>query len=88
MRQVATAAPMTAAAFAGEAFSCARANGAVCAAAHTAILLDAALAASILVILGILSISLLGLSGLLITLITLALLLCCRRLRGWRSQFR
>ena len=84
MRQV-TAAPMTAAAFAGEAFSCARGNGAACAAAHTAILLDAIIMASILVILGILSISLLGLIGLLITLV---LLLVPGRLKGWRSRFR
>ena len=64
MRQTFTTAPMTAAAFAGEAFSCACANGAVCASANTAILLDAAFVASIIVILGILSISLLGLIGL------------------------
>ena len=87
MRQVATAAPMTAAAFAGEAFSCARANGAVCAFSHTAILLGAAFAASIIVILGILSISLLGLIGLL--LITLVVLLALpRRPRDRRSRFR
>ena len=91
MRQSFTTAPMTAAAFAGEAFSCARANGAVCAFSHTAILLGAAFAASILVILGILSISLLGLVGLLvilISLITLALLIIPGRLKGWRSRFR
>ena len=87
MRQVTAAVPMTAAAFAGEAFSCACANGAACASANTVILLGAAFAASILVILGILSISLLGLISL-ISLISLALLLrpCC--LRGWRSRFR
>ncbi|QUO36782.1 hypothetical protein KFE19_10105 [Dysosmobacter sp. Marseille-Q4140] len=86
MRQVATAAPMTAAAFAGEAFSCARANGASCA-AHTAILLDAIIMASIIVILGILSVSLLGLIGLL--LITLVVLLALpRRPRDRRSRFR
>lgn len=83
MHQTFTTAPMTAAAFAGEAFSCACANGAVCASANTAILLDAAFVASIIVILGILSISLLGLIGLLITLV---LLIFPCRLRGWRSR--
>ena len=87
MRKVVTAAPMTAAAFAGEAFSCARANGASCSAAYTATLLDAIIMASIIVILGILSISLLGLIGLL--LITLVVLLALpRRPRDRRSRFR
>lgn len=85
MRQVAATAPMTAAAFAGEAFSCARANGTACACANIALLLDAAFVASIFVILGILSLSLLGLMSLL--LIALVRLTIPCRLRGWRSRF-
>lgn len=88
MRKVVTAAPMTAAAFAGEAFSCARANGASCSAAYTATLLDAIIMASIIVILGILSVALLGLTGLLAILALDILLALPHRLKDWRFRFR